>query len=166
MPGSRKKAGGQGARPKRWELRQDAQALRNDWPVPAERKLDMLETAEGLLKARSKRLAVAGMNVLIQLARLTLGQQKLDFDRERLTGAQKQTTNLADLVAEAEQRAEQRKRERNGTRQPVPSEGAPPPDAGPAPGEVVPDDRKATGKRRARRDQQPAKGPAKKRRGK
>jgi hypothetical protein len=59
------------------------------------------------------RIVVRAAQALAAFCELTLKQQWLDLAREKIDGKQG-TTSIADLVAEAEQRAEDRLKERNG----------------------------------------------------
>jgi hypothetical protein len=104
--------------PSRGEQDLERQALRNDWPMPPavrrrvlQRLLDYLdpETPEGAV-ASERTVGIMGRTIA-QFARLTLGQQRLDLDREKHEG-KKSDVPFADVVKAAEERYEARKRER------------------------------------------------------
>ena len=94
-------------------------ALRNDWPIPDDVKQRLLqslinlcdpETVEGQLAGARTRLSA--MKTLLAAAKLTLQQAALDVARSRSEPKRDGPVALADLVAEAERRAEARRLER------------------------------------------------------
>jgi hypothetical protein len=94
------------------------QAARNDWPVPPAVRTKIVERLWSYLDKQCEEGATAPDRVVLGAARalaafcgLALKQQQLDLMRERIEG-KKSDVNLVDLVGEAEQRAEARKRER------------------------------------------------------
>ena len=114
----KKRPGGQGARLTRSDMRLTRHALRQDWPTSTKVKTVILETLLDYLDPKGKRGKMATDREVIMATRtiaafcgLTLQQQFLDFKREKLN--LKQTdVSLADLVGEAEARAEARRAER------------------------------------------------------
>lgn len=147
--------GGQGDAPSRGELRLEEQALRNDWPIPPRVRRQILQrlvnfvdgdealelaVAEGEdarpstlpEKPYSDRTVIAAARVLAQFAKLSLGQAKLDLERElaemRL-GRSRGSLTLADLVEAAEARAMARGQDGEG----YGGEGSPGGAAGPLP---------------------------------
>jgi hypothetical protein len=100
-------------------MRLTRQALRQDWPTSTKVKQTILETLTDYLVSSSKRGRQATDRNVIMAARtlaafcgLTLRQQALDLRREKQEG-KTSDLSLADLVGEAEQRAEQRRNERD-----------------------------------------------------
>jgi hypothetical protein len=114
--------GGQGGNaPNRSDLRLVRQALRNDWAVPPATKGRILKRLISYLDIRTEEGATARDRTVIMAARtlaafcgLTLKQQALDLHRQRLEGV-KADVSLADLVGEAERRAEERTATRDTT---------------------------------------------------
>jgi hypothetical protein len=114
-----KPSGGQGGEaPNRSDLRLVRQALRNDWPVSSAVKGRILKRLINYLDVRTEEGATAPDRTVIMAARtlaafcgLTLKQQQLDLARSRAEGPTADVT-LADLVVEAERRAEERKASR------------------------------------------------------
>jgi hypothetical protein len=105
--------------PKRSELRLEQQALRNDWPIPPDVRRRILQRVIDYLDrdceegATAKdRVVLTAAQVVAQFANLNLGQQKLDLARQKLEG-KKDAISLADLVEEAEGRADARERDRD-----------------------------------------------------
>ncbi len=95
-------------------MRLTRQALRGDWPVSTRIKMlaygavvEVLED-KGLVTDRTKLMAA---RTLALFAGITLRQATLDLRREKQEG-KASDVSLADLVSDAEQRAEQRKNER------------------------------------------------------
>lgn len=122
--------GGQGAGPRREDLRLEAEALRNDWPIPPEvrrrilqRCIDYLDREHLDGEAARPRTVLAAARVLAQFAGLSLQQAKLDLDRElaelKLGGGE---GTLIELVADAEKRAAELDRQR-GERPALPAPG-------------------------------------------
>ncbi len=118
MGKKRKQSGGQGDGLTRSDLRLIRQAARNDWPIAARVRTKITQRLIDYLDASSKQGAAAPDRIVLGAARalaafcgLSLKQQQLDLMRERLDG-RKSEVSLADLVAEAERRAEERKSER------------------------------------------------------
>lgn len=111
--------GGQGESPSRRELALERQALRNDWPIPPavrkqilQRLVDFVDRdSDDGAKARPRTVIMAARTLAV-FANLTVKQQVLDMRREQLDG-QSEDVELTDLVAEAERRAEDRKRDRS-----------------------------------------------------
>jgi hypothetical protein len=94
------------------------QAARNDWPVPAATRAKIVQRLVSYLDAECEEGSTAPDRVVLGAARalaafcgLGLKQQQLDLMRERLEG-KKSEVSLADLVGDAESRAEARKLER------------------------------------------------------
>ncbi len=111
--------GGQGEPPKRSELQLEQQALRNDWPIPQQKKgLILARCLQFFGRKRPGQMVAADRTVLSaartigMLSRLSLLQAAQDLRREKFAG-KKSDVSLADLVAQAEARAEARKRERD-----------------------------------------------------
>jgi hypothetical protein len=110
--------GGQGDDPTRAELRLERQAVRNDWPIPAavrtkvlQRLIDYLDRDHDEGATAPDRTILMAARTLAQFARLNVDQQKLDLELRRAEmGAGE--VDLAELVAEAERRAEERQRTR------------------------------------------------------
>lgn len=110
--------GGQGEGVSRSELQLEEQALRNDWPIPPAVKRQVLQRLIDYLDrdcdegaTAPDRVVIAAARVLAQFGGLSLRQASLDLEREKLDRGEK-TGTLADLVAEAEKRAEALDRER------------------------------------------------------
>jgi hypothetical protein len=89
--------------------------LRNDWPVPTRTKAKILKRIISYLDTACDEGATAADRTVLTAAKtlaiycgLTLKQQALDLTRQRLEGV-KPDVSLADLVAEAERRAEERR---------------------------------------------------------
>jgi hypothetical protein len=94
------------------------QAARNDWPLdPAvrakitSRLIDYLDRSSKEGMFAQDRIVLGAARALAAFCGLSLKQQQLDLMRERLDG-RKSEISLADLVSEAERRAEERKSER------------------------------------------------------
>jgi hypothetical protein len=94
-------------------------ALRQDWPIPEEVKKQLLQSLinicdpdnpTGVLASTRTRIAAA--KTIAAFCDLTLKQQSLDLRREQQEGKSTDTP-LAELVQEAERRAEERRRERD-----------------------------------------------------
>jgi hypothetical protein len=99
-------------------MRLTRQALRQDWPTSTRVKQTILETLIDYLDLAGKRGKLATDRNVIMAARtlatfasLTLRQAALDLRREKQEGKQSEVS-LADLVSEAETRAETRRHER------------------------------------------------------
>ena len=133
---------GQGDRPKRWELALERQALRNDWPIPQDKKQKILNRCLSFVGKRnvSERTELGFIRAITLFSRLSAVQQRIDLQREVFTGSSGETTSLKDLVAAAEARAEARKRERDGTVLRIPhcDSRSGPTDGGTEPGTVGP----------------------------
>lgn len=95
-------------------------ALRNDWPIPEDVKQRLLrslihlcdpETVEGAMAGPRSRIAAA--RTIAAFMKLTLGQAAVDLAREKFEGKKDGQVPLADVVAAAEKRAEERIRERD-----------------------------------------------------
>jgi hypothetical protein len=102
-------------------MRLTRQALRQDWPTSARVKTIILETlVDFLVRRRARGEPKADRNVIMAartlaaFSQLTLQQAELDLKREKLEG-KTSDTSLADLVAEAEARAEARRNGRDET---------------------------------------------------
>ena len=102
----------------RSELRLIRQAIRQDWPIPPDVKRSILQRLIDYLDREhiegqtcSDRQVVAAARTLVSFMKLSIEQQKIDIDRDRLEG-KRSGRDLSDLVAEAEQRAEARRCER------------------------------------------------------
>lgn len=94
----------------RSDLRTLRGALRQDWPIPDDVKQRLLqsvinladtETVEGAMAGSRTRLAA--MKVIVSMARLQLGQQALDLQRERGEAARSETQTVADAMKVVEQ---------------------------------------------------------------
>jgi hypothetical protein len=112
--------GGQGGDPDptRSECVLVGQAVRNDWGIPPEMQREILERLVGFVRepdrgvhAPASRTVVAAARTIGLLCGLGLKQQELDLHREKFAGKQSEHS-LAELVAAAEERARQRKVER------------------------------------------------------
>jgi hypothetical protein len=110
-----------GDEPNRSDLRLIGQAVHQDWPVSPENQAKILDWATRLFDRQDlkERTGVSAMLAIAALANLALKQQALDLAREKFEGRQSEV-NLADLVAEAEQRAEERERTADGAAGEVP----------------------------------------------
>lgn len=104
----------------RSDLRQIRGALRQDWPIPPEVKRKILQRLVDYLdrdcdegKTAPGRLVVMAARTLAAFMDLTLRQQAIDFAREKHRGKSRSDVSPADVVAEAERRAEERIRERD-----------------------------------------------------
>lgn len=102
----------------RSELRLIRQAIRQDWPIPAgvkaqilQRLIDYLdrESLEGA--TCSDRQATSAARTLVEFMKLNIEQQRLDLAHEKHEG-RRSGRDLTDLVEEAEKRAETRRAER------------------------------------------------------
>ncbi len=98
-------------------MRLTRQALRQDWPTSTRVKTIIMETLVDFLtkkkgrgEPRADRNVIMAARTLAAFSALTLQQAELDLKREKLEGRQSDLS-LADLVGEAEARAEAR---RNG----------------------------------------------------
>ena len=105
--------GGQGARPKRSEIRLEQQALRNDWPIPAAKRKKLLNRLIALISddKTGDRLLIAAAQTLLQAGNLNAKQAAIDLAAAR----QNQNQSAIDwpaVVRAAQERAEQRKQER------------------------------------------------------
>jgi hypothetical protein len=105
--------------PKRSELCLEAQALRNDWPVRPEVRERILARIVEYVDPDAEQGATAPDRTVLRAAEvlalfcgLSLKQQALDLARQKLEG-KKDAISLADLVSEAEGRAEARVRDRD-----------------------------------------------------
>jgi hypothetical protein len=114
----RKSPRGQGSGVTRGDMRLTRQALRGDWPISTRIKalaysavVEILEDKNFLTSDRTKLMAA---RTLALFAGISLRQAMIDLRREKQEGKTSEVS-LADLVAEAEQRAEQRKHERETT---------------------------------------------------
>jgi hypothetical protein len=87
------------------------------WTVPIETQRAVKTVLVDIAK-KSDRNAIAAGRVLVSLRKLDIQQQKLDLRREKQDG-QRSEIRLADLVGEADQRAEERKAEREASAPPV-----------------------------------------------
>lgn len=92
-------------------------ALRQDWPTSPDVKQLTLDTIIGFMKTTTRRGRAAADRTVLMAAqtlaiycRLTLQQAELDLHREKQHG-KKTDISLADLVGEAEKRAEARRLE-------------------------------------------------------
>jgi hypothetical protein len=104
--------------PKRSELSLEAQALRNDWPVRPEvrerimaRLVEYVDPDAEQGATAPDRTVLRAAEVLALFCGLSLKQQTLDLQREKL-GGKPDEVSLSDLVADAEARAEARLRDR------------------------------------------------------
>jgi hypothetical protein len=99
-------------------MRLTRQALRGDWPLSTRVKTLAMEAVVGILIDGAKRCSLVSDRTRLMAARtlalfsgITLRQAMVDLRREKQEGKQSEIS-LADLVGEAEQRAETRKNER------------------------------------------------------
>lgn len=115
MESAQNSAGGQGESPSRSELRLVCQAVRQDWPVTLEQQITIMGQLVGVFgggdKPAKPRTVIAAAKAIAALESLALKQQALDLARQKAEGF-KGDKPLAELVAEAEQRAQNRLRER------------------------------------------------------
>ena len=116
---TKKKPGGQGSGLTRSDMRLTRQALRGDWPISTRIKTLTLEAVVDILTEAAKRgslisdrTRLMAVRTLALFSGISLRQQSLDLRREKQEGKTSEIS-LADLVGEAEQRAEQRKNERS-----------------------------------------------------
>ncbi len=107
--------------PTRSDLKLERQALNQHWGVSPEIRRTILQRLVDYLDRECEEGATASDRTILMAARtfalfmrLDLGQQALDLAREKIDGA-KSEVSLADLVAAAEARAEDRRRERAAT---------------------------------------------------
>jgi hypothetical protein len=77
----------------RSELRLIRQAVRQDWPIPPEikrqilqRLIDYLDREHSEGQTCSDRQVVMAARTLVQFMRLSIEQQKVDLDRDKLEG--------------------------------------------------------------------------------
>src|SRR5689334_11668128 len=75
--------GVRGVRPD-WTIRDTRmveRALRQDWPIPPERRPDLIEHIMGLVtdKENCPREQISAFNALLNAGRLSLGQQRVDL---------------------------------------------------------------------------------------
>jgi hypothetical protein len=115
----RKSPGGQGTGVTRGDMMLTRQALRGDWPISSRVKMLAYGAVIDILEARgskafliSDRTRLMAARTLALFAGITMRQANIDLRREKQEGKTSEVS-LADLVAEAEQRAEQRKNERD-----------------------------------------------------
>lgn len=95
-------------------------AIRQDWPVSAKIQEDTIRTLSRYVdpdddqcRTAQDRYVIAAAKTLIAAAGVNLKQQALDLAREKAEGKGSEVP-LADLVKDAERRAEERRRERSG----------------------------------------------------
>jgi hypothetical protein len=99
-------------------MRLTRQALRGDWPISTRVKTLAMEAVVDILAASgskafliSDRTRLMAARTLALFSGITLRQAMIDLRREKQEGKASEVS-LADLVGEAEQRAEQRRHER------------------------------------------------------
>jgi uncharacterized membrane protein YidH (DUF202 family) len=100
-------------------MRLTRQALRGDWPISTRVKqlamtavVDILDPTTHRGTLANNRTVLAAVRTLAAFSGLTLKQAAIDLRREKQEGKQSEVS-LADLVGEAETRAEMRKHERD-----------------------------------------------------
>lgn len=105
----------------RSDLRDIRGAIRQDWPIPPAVKAKILQRLVDYLdrdhlegQTASDRHVLMAARTLAAFMRLNVGQQAVDLARERYEGRNKSELSAAEAVAEAERRAEERIRERDG----------------------------------------------------
>ncbi len=115
---NRKNPAGQGGGLTRSDMRLTRQALRGDWPVSTANKALAIEAVVDTLTKAAKRNStisvltrLAAVRTMLLFSDASMTQQSLDLRREKQEG-KTSDISLADLVSEAEQRAEQRENER------------------------------------------------------
>jgi hypothetical protein len=99
----------------RADMRLTRQALRGDWPISTRIKMmayDVIVQTLDPLSFESARTRNFAVRTLALFSGMTMRQAAIDLRREKQEGKTSEVS-LADLVAEAEQRAEQRKHERD-----------------------------------------------------
>lgn len=106
----------------RSEMRLVRHAIRQDWPITPEMQAKLIGTLIAYVDPDSDqcrtapdRIIIAAAKTLASFGSLALKQQALDLAREKLEGKEDDYT-LADLVAAAEERAEERRSERDRDR--------------------------------------------------
>ena len=107
-------ARGQGPdRPKRWEIRLEQQALRNDWPIPKRKRQQILKRLLDLLtdEKAADRTVIAAAQTLALFGGLNSKQAALDLQAARQSGKQSDV-DWPETVRAAQQRALERKAER------------------------------------------------------
>lgn len=129
MPDSRPSPGGQGDSPddvvggalSRSDLSLIRQALRNDWPIPGDRRerilgflLDYVDPESEQCQTATDRTILSAHRALAAYAGLNLGQASLDLAREKHEG-KRAGKPLPEIVREAQELARQRLRERDST---------------------------------------------------
>lgn len=93
------------------ELKLEDRAIHQRWPIPYERQVQILERAFEYCDQDSRpQVVIAAMGVVARFAKLSLDQQALDLEREKMNGRQIDV-KLSDCVEEAERLAEARGRE-------------------------------------------------------
>ena len=115
--------GGQGEL-SRSDMRDVRTALRQDWPIPATVKAQLLQRLVDYCDRESEegqkapaRTVIAAARTLAAFCKLSLGQQALDLRRETLERGETSESTLAEAIARAEELAEQRERERERERE-------------------------------------------------
>lgn len=108
--------GGQGDRLSRSEMKLVCKAVRQDWPISITRQKLLISSLFGFFDPKRKepvksRTQIAAIRAVAALSGLALKQQALDLAREKLDGKESDVS-LAQLVAEAEERAEKRRKQR------------------------------------------------------
>ena len=103
----------------RSDLRDIRAALRQDWGAPADVKRKILQRLIDYLdrdceegQTASDRTVLMAARTFVDFMRLNIDQQSIDVQRDKLDGRKTNQVPLADLVQEAERRAEERIRGR------------------------------------------------------
>jgi hypothetical protein len=126
--------GGQGDGPplSRSDMADVRRACRQDWPISASVQIQTIQRMADLIdpdfihadgRKPSARTRIAAARTLGALGSLSLRQQALDLERDRLDGPAASGKTLVDLVAEAEAIAEEFDRERGSGATPGPAAG-------------------------------------------
>jgi hypothetical protein len=115
-PKKKKAPRGQGGGVTRGDMMLTRKALRGDWPISTRIKTLAYGAVVAILEDKflaSDRTKLMAARTLALFAGITLRQAVIDLRREKQEGRQSDVS-LADLVGEAEQRAEARRIERAG----------------------------------------------------
>lgn len=133
---------GDGAPPSRSDMADVRRAVRQDWPIPADVQVRVIQHLVDLIdpeyihadgRRPSARTRISAARTLGALSSLALRQQALDLARDKRDGTGQGRT-LADLVEEAERLAEEFDRARDPAAAGDVGGGSP---DGPAPGPVA-----------------------------
>jgi hypothetical protein len=109
--------GGQGDPPTRSELNLITRAIHQDWPISLTRQKLLISWCfqqfdpKRAVPAKA-RVQAAAARAIAALSNLALKQQSLDLARDKIDGQHQLDFNFAQAVAEAEDRAEKRRKSR------------------------------------------------------